>query len=81
MPTSFATTAKDGIILSGLGSPALLYFSLTTISQFQVGGHVILRFLAGGCVVLGWFLGQWARQESAFLSKPDPEEPPKLDKL
>jgi|ERR1700689_4187121 hypothetical protein len=31
-------------------------------------------------VIGGFLLAVWARQEAAFLSKPDPEEPPRIFK-
>ncbi len=45
----------------------------------------VLRSIAVGIgmisVVAGLFLAAWAQQEDAFLSKPDPEEPPRIFKL
>jgi heme A synthase len=43
-----------------------------------------LRLIVGAIVtvvfLVGFLLAAWARQEAAFLSKPDPEEPPKIFK-
>jgi hypothetical protein len=43
-----------------------------------------LRFIIGviviAAVLVGFVLAAWARQEAAFLSKPDPEEPPQIFK-
>jgi hypothetical protein len=36
--------------------------------------------MAIASVVAGFFLAAWARQEGAYLSKPDPEEPPSVFK-
>jgi hypothetical protein len=43
-----------------------------------------LRSIVVGMVFMsiigGFLLAAWARQEDAFLSKPDPEEPPRIFK-
>jgi hypothetical protein len=40
----------------------------------------ILMGMAIASVIAGFLLAAWARQERAFLSKPDPEEPPSIFK-
>jgi protein-S-isoprenylcysteine O-methyltransferase Ste14 len=42
--------------------------------------HWMLVVAGGVSVVVGFLMGMWAQQESAFLSKPDPEEPPTIFK-
>jgi len=42
--------------------------------------HLIVVVIATVCLIGGLALAAWARQESAFLSKPDPENPPKIFK-
>jgi len=49
-------------------------FHLPSTLRFIIGLIVIAAFL------VGFVLAEWARQEAAFLSKPDPEEPPKIFK-
>jgi hypothetical protein len=38
--------------------------------------RLIMSVAAGVSVVAGFVLAAWARQEAAFLNKPDSEEPP-----
>jgi hypothetical protein len=40
----------------------------------------ILSATAGLSFLAGWLLALWAQQEAGFLSKPDPEEPPRIFK-
>lgn len=40
----------------------------------------ILLGIGGVSVLVGLFTAIWAREESAFLSKPDPEEPARIFK-
>jgi hypothetical protein len=39
-----------------------------------------LRWLGGAMLLVGFFIVEWARQERAFLNKPDPKKPPSLFK-
>ncbi|MGC2828025.1 MAG: hypothetical protein WB627_02310 [Candidatus Acidiferrum sp.] len=48
--------------------------------QFPSRLHLIAVVMAAAAVVGGLLLAAWARQEAAFLSKPDPEEPPTVFK-
>jgi hypothetical protein len=60
----------SGLLLAVLGNkvqiPSLLYWILVAS-----GG---VSFFAG------FFIAMWAREEAAFLNKPDPEEPPTIFK-
>jgi hypothetical protein len=40
--------------------------------------HLIVVVIATLCLIGGLALAVWARQESAFLSKPETENPPKI---
>jgi hypothetical protein len=42
--------------------------------------HWVLLDTGGVSVLAGFLLAIWAREESAFLTKPDPEEPPTIFK-
>jgi hypothetical protein len=42
--------------------------------------HWVILDAGGVSAVVGFLLAMWAREESAFLSKPDPEEPPTIFK-
>src|SRR5262249_17761777 len=42
--------------------------------------HLIVVVIASVCLIGGLALAAWARQESAFLSKPEPENLPKIFK-
>jgi len=42
--------------------------------------RLIVVGMAGASLIAGFLLAAWARQEAAFLSKPDPEEPPRIFK-
>jgi hypothetical protein len=57
-----------GLLLAVLGSkvhtPSLL--------------HWVVLAAGGGSGWVGFLMAIWAREESAFLSKPDPEEPPTI---
>ena len=59
-----------GLLLAMLGSkvytPSLL--------------HWVMLDAGGVSAVVGFLMAMWAREESAFLSKPDPEEPPTIFK-
>ena len=66
---------KLSVGLLGLGILLILFgakvHSPSTLRWILVG-IAAMSFLAGS------FLAHWAQQEAAFLSKPDPEEPPKI---
>jgi hypothetical protein len=64
--------------LLGLGT--LLWFFGAEISVLGVL-HSIVVALGMVSFVAGLFLAAWAQQVDAFLSKPDPEEPPRIFKL
>lgn len=55
-----------GIVVSKLHLPSTL--------RFIVDAIVIVAFL------VGFVLAAWSRQEAAFLSRPDPQGPPKMFK-
>jgi hypothetical protein len=40
--------------------------------------HWVLLEAGGVSTVVGFFMAMWAREEAAFLNKPDPEEPPTI---
>ena len=42
--------------------------------------RMIIVGMAVVSLVVGFLLAAWARQEAAFLNKPDPEEPPRIFK-
>ena len=42
--------------------------------------HLIVVVIATVCLIGGFALAAWARQESAFLRKPEAENPPKIFK-
>ena len=42
--------------------------------------RLIVGVIASACLLVGFVLAAWARQQEAFLNKPDPEEPPKIFK-
>jgi len=42
--------------------------------------HWVMLDAGGVSTVVGVLMAMWAREESAFLSKPDPEEPPTIFK-
>lgn len=42
--------------------------------------HWVLLDAGGVSAVVGFLMAMWAREESAFLDKPDPEEPPTIFK-
>jgi hypothetical protein len=42
--------------------------------------HLIVVVMATVSFIAGLLLAAWARNEAAFLSKPDPEEPPRIFK-
>jgi hypothetical protein len=52
---------------------SLVFISAKVQRVFDVIGATLL--------VLGFMIGRWAWRESAFLSQPDPKEPPRLFKL
>lgn len=51
-------------------------------AKIQIPGtlRLIVVGMAIASAVAGFSLAAWARQEGAFLSKPDPEEPPRIFK-
>lgn len=42
--------------------------------------HLILVAIVVVSLITGVLLAAWARQEAAFLSRPDPKEPPRMFK-
>jgi hypothetical protein len=48
--------------------------------HFQVALRIGVSVVATVCGLAGFALAAWSRQEAAFLSKPDSEEPPKIFK-
>jgi hypothetical protein len=46
----------------------------------QVALRIVVSVIATVCGVAGFALLAWSRHEAAFLSKPDPEEPPRIFK-
>ena len=59
---------------------AFLMVMLQTIIKFTAPWHLIALGLTCLFFLCGAGLGHWTYSERAFLSKPEPEEPPKLFK-
>jgi hypothetical protein len=53
---------------------------LDTKIQIPRALHLIAVGISVVSLITGALLAAWARQEAAFLSRPDPEEPPRIFK-
>jgi hypothetical protein len=53
---------------------------LISKTHLQVALRSVVSVVATVCGIAGFALLAWSRQEAAFLSKPEPEEPPKIFK-
>jgi hypothetical protein len=59
---------------------AFLLAILTSKLHLPTTLRFIISVIVIGAFLVGFVLAAWARQEAAFLSKPGPEEPPKIFK-
>jgi hypothetical protein len=57
---------------------AIAFAWLGNMTKLPANASRLVLLIAGIAGLYGVFLLAWARQESAFLSKPDPEKPPSL---
>jgi hypothetical protein len=58
-----------------------LALALTAIEakvQLPKSLDTVLRIVAVSSFVIGSMMGRWAREERAFLNRPDPEGPPEI---
>ena len=65
------------LLLAGIG---FLLLGVDRFAKFHGLIQKIVMWLSGLLLFGGVFLGYWARQVDAFLSKPDPKKPPSLFK-
>jgi membrane glycosyltransferase len=65
-----------------LGLLALALLLMLLCAKVQIPSALLWILSAAATVffLASLFLGLWAQQEDAFLSKPDPEEPPRIFK-
>ena len=76
--TLFATIKNvTGSRLDCLGFGFLLSILLSKVRLAETV-RLIVGVIAGACFLTGFVLAAWAKQEAAFLNKPDPEEHPKI---
>jgi hypothetical protein len=64
-----------GLGLLGFGFAVGLLVSKVHLPN---GLRLVLIVVSTVFVLAGFIAGAWASQEAGFLSKPDPEEPPKI---
>ena len=72
---------RDKVAFGLIGFACLLSWLSSAKIQIPSTLRSIVAGLAIVSFLVGFFLALWARQEDAFLSKPDPEEPPRMFKL
>jgi len=64
----------------GLLTFAFALSLLVSKIHLQVSLRIVVSVVATVCSIAGFALLAWSRQEAAFLSKPEPGEPPKIFK-
>jgi protein-S-isoprenylcysteine O-methyltransferase Ste14 len=60
---------------------SVLFFRIQSFVLISAKVQKVFNVIGATLFVLGFVVGRWAWQESAFLSQPDPKEPPRMFKF